>query len=545
MFGDGGVSEEFEPSHTYAENGCYTVTLIAYTDCATDSVVVVDAVCVSDEQIVVPTTEWINIYCDAPTINGAPLVEGDVIAAYDPSGALCGMTEVLADGSFGFMPIYRDDPFTTYDEGCEPGDVITIKVNDQVVETPSFGALLWTANGESFMLCEFTYSTETCLQFHLNEGWNLISWNVQYVDDIENLIAPFRSSVDVILGFDQGAQTFDPDLVKFSTLSNVDYFNGYWFKMNQAVDFEICGLDAQPGEVIQIYSGWNLVSYWGEDGAMVEAGFASIFDNLQVVLGYDNGGLVWTKDDPGFNTLDMLYRQNGYWVRSAADDILDYFGAAPNAKVTHASKATSTVAASQRWMSVYGESLSIDGRPVVPGALIEVRTTNGVTVGDATYDGSVLKFTPVYGRVDGDALSIEYPSAGDQLQLFVDGQAVYPQISFGEHGSRVAVSNLSLSKGTDPTLPGGFVLNQNYPNPFNPSTSISYSLPQSATVELAIFNVLGQKIRTLTVGVQSAGDHTVEWDGTDESGLTVSSGVYFYQLEAGGFRQTKKMMLMK
>jgi hypothetical protein len=94
-------------------------------------------------------------------------------------------------------------------------------------------------------------------------------------------------------------------------------------------------------------------------------------------------------------------------------------------------------------------------------------------------------------------------------------------------------------------LPEGFFLMQNKPNPFNPSTDIGYSIPQSALVSLVIFNVNGQKVRTLVNEVQAAGEHTVIWDGKSDSGDRVASGVYLYRLTAGGATTTRKMTLLK
>ena len=86
---------------------------------------------------------------------------------------------------------------------------------------------------------------------------------------------------------------------------------------------------------------------------------------------------------------------------------------------------------------------------------------------------------------------------------------------------------------------------QNYPNPFNPSTTISYSLAESSHARIVVFNSLGQQVRTLADGPHSAGVNVVQWDGRNENGQKVSSGVYFYRLTAGRFVQTKRMMMVE
>ena len=94
-------------------------------------------------------------------------------------------------------------------------------------------------------------------------------------------------------------------------------------------------------------------------------------------------------------------------------------------------------------------------------------------------------------------------------------------------------------------LPTKFALNQNYPNPFNPSTEIRFDLPTRSQVSIEIYNVLGQKVKTLVDEEKPAGPYIVDWNGTSDNGTQVSSGVYFYRMQAGSFVETKKMMLLK
>ena len=94
-------------------------------------------------------------------------------------------------------------------------------------------------------------------------------------------------------------------------------------------------------------------------------------------------------------------------------------------------------------------------------------------------------------------------------------------------------------------LPTEFVLNQNYPNPFNPTTTIRYDIAVSGQVSLIVYNLLGQKVRTLVNGFATQGTYRLQWDGNNDMGQRVSSGVYLYRLESGGKRFTKRMMFLK
>jgi hypothetical protein len=95
------------------------------------------------------------------------------------------------------------------------------------------------------------------------------------------------------------------------------------------------------------------------------------------------------------------------------------------------------------------------------------------------------------------------------------------------------------------TVPLRFALEQNHPNPFNPTTTISFTLPEKLKAELVVFNLSGQRIRTLLNELQPAGPNQVVWNGRDDHGIPVSSGVYFYRLKAGRYMQTRKMVLLK
>ncbi len=97
----------------------------------------------------------------------------------------------------------------------------------------------------------------------------------------------------------------------------------------------------------------------------------------------------------------------------------------------------------------------------------------------------------------------------------------------------------------DVSLPKQFDLEQNFPNPFNPQTIIRYELRKAQAVTLVIYNTLGQQVRTLVDDYQTAGCYTVTWDGTSSTASQVSSGIYFYRLQAGDYSETRKMTLLK
>ena len=94
-------------------------------------------------------------------------------------------------------------------------------------------------------------------------------------------------------------------------------------------------------------------------------------------------------------------------------------------------------------------------------------------------------------------------------------------------------------------IPEVFSLGQNYPNPFNPITKMHYSLPVRSKVVISVYNVLGQEVKNIFNKQQDYGKHVVSWDGTDNKGREMASGVYFTRMIAEQFSQTKKMLLLK
>ena len=94
-------------------------------------------------------------------------------------------------------------------------------------------------------------------------------------------------------------------------------------------------------------------------------------------------------------------------------------------------------------------------------------------------------------------------------------------------------------------LPESYTVHQNYPNPFNPTTQIKYDLPEDAMVNITIYDLMGRSIKSLVNSNQSAGYRSIQWNATNNLGEPVSAGMYIYMIQAGQFRQVRKMVLLK
>jgi hypothetical protein len=209
---------------------------------------------------------------------------------------------------------------------------------------------------------------------------------------------------------------------------------------------------------------------------------------------------------------------------------------------------------------------SLDGRMTLntritrtfPIAVIKGQVVDAVTqepIQDITVKSVERQFEQFVtrgGRYTFRYLADENSGSEEAITLIADASGYTPDtltISI-EYGTEVEIDitlnpNTTAVEDVEIQVPEVFVLEQNYPNPFNPTTTIQYSLPSAAQVELIIYNMLGQRIVTLVDEKQSAGTYSIKWDGTNTKAEQVGNGVYLLRLKTDEFVQTRKMVLVR
>ena len=137
----------------------------------------------------------------------------------------------------------------------------------------------------------------------------------------------------------------------------------------------------------------------------------------------------------------------------------------------------------------------------------------------------------------------------DEVELTITGELTYGTPFDGTCTIRVIDKGKngkgSMKKIAGINSPNSYGLFQNYPNPFNLETEIRYQLPNSSEVSLSIYNLMGQKIKTLINTYHSAGFYSVKWDGTNNQGMKIASGIYIYIMRAGSFVDVKKLVFIQ
>jgi len=180
------------------------------------------------------------------------------------------------------------------------------------------------------------------------------------------------------------------------------------------------------------------------------------------------------------------------------------------------------------------EGLALTWKPNVEADLGHYAVYRGTSASFVPGPGNLIASPPDTTAFDGD--------------WRWSGGYYYKVSAVDVHGNESGYALLTpeeITGGGPPKAPAATYLSQNFPNPFNPMTKIEFGLMSPATVRLRIYDAAGRLVRALEEGRLPAGRYTKTWDGRDGSGGSVSSGVYFYRLDAGSFTQTKKMVLLK
>lgn len=182
---------------------------------------------------------------------------------------------------------------------------------------------------------------------------------------------------------------------------------------------------------------------------------------------------------------------------------------------------------------------------------IEINDKSIMIIGGYNETFKALRTTEIF-KFDGSNFSIEqgppmnYPRRNFAAVKFKNSIYVFGgENQFNDVVPVVEKLDIATSVEDEIQIPQGVSLDQNYPNPFNPSTTISFKIPQKSKVFLEIFDIFGKRIKTLLDTELDLGKYSVEWNGVDEKGNQVSSGIYFYRLVVGNYSLTKKMILIR
>ena len=490
---------------------------------------------------------------------------GDEMGVFD--GELC-VGAVCYDGSFTIgLAAWRDDPQTGDKDGFTDGYPMTFKFYDESAQEEFNVNVDYTEGDGNFGTGGYSQLTVFPIIIHtitLNTDWNLISSYVTPDDSSIESIAQSMGENLAIIQNDQG-QFCIPDY--FDGIGTWDIADAYYVYMLQIDTLEVSGSQILLSTPILLDSLWNYVPNYYTSSTPIEPALASLDTNL-IIVQNDEGEFYIPGEE--YNGIGNLEPGEGYsmYLSSACSLVYDSQSASP--KVSTSSQVIvqyySFAANTGRTYSILINSASIEGNSLENGDEIGVFdiTVSGDTlcvgaivfpgsysVGLAAWidndrtakqDGYIQGHTMIFKIYDASS-GIEYPASavfesGELLGDGTFGDGIYAKIT-------VLTTTATTSVRDDRQVIMDYKLYDNYPNPFNPETIIGFQIPRESFVTLKIYNTMGQLIKTLVSDNLTSGKYDVIWDGTNELGQPVSSGMYIYHFQAGKFTAVKKMLFIR
>ncbi|PID26725.1 MAG: hypothetical protein CR982_08790 [Candidatus Cloacimonadota bacterium] len=430
----------------------------------------------------------------------------------------------------------------------------------------------------------------------LRKNWSIVSSYIVFDSpSMENI---FSSVSDKLIIAKNNAGDI------YSPIYGVDQINvwniteGYKVKMVSADSIPVVGVrtafgtDGTTGQRIPVLEGWNMFPFYGEKGDKITDMFYN--GGAHLVYSSDSGNLNMT-GNAGDNHIELMKNQDGIvWVPGSVDDLDSmkvwqgyqtyinptYTGGETFAYGNNTTKESffqnvdSYIAELPKPKTVsnlhWNEKLNTGNNATIiilaealsdkisEGDEVAAFDSEGNFVGSAVFTGGNLGLT-IWGDnlmttnvVDGLELGEEYSlrayrySEDNEYSLlgftFAKGSKTYV-----EDGINVIseINFIEQFTSLGEIVPRSTALYQNYPNPFNPTTTINFDLAKDSFVKLAVYNHAGQLVKELINSNLKAGTLSVTWDGTDNSGMQVSAGVYFYRMSTDKFTSVKKAIMVK
>ncbi|MBL7046650.1 MAG: T9SS type A sorting domain-containing protein, partial [Candidatus Marinimicrobia bacterium] len=421
----------------------------------------------------------------------------------------------------------------------------------------------------------FEYNGETLVQYvNLSTGWNIFSTYFIPEDlDMLTVVQPLidAGTLDKVLDESGNAILYFMGnwVNNIGDLANTE---GYYIKVNDDVALTIEGTAVELPFEIDLTSGWNIMGYptdVAQDGLNVVQPLINA-NELNKVLDETGNAILYFFGE-WVNNIGDFEAGEGYYTKVNTNTFLTIN------QPSLARVETATVEDKTEKTSLSHFSPVFTGNPFMPMGVylvseefanLDLETgdevavyDNDLCVGANVVEGEISIANPLIiitsmddeigmpGFSEGNPISYRVWDASENSELVVNDITNYDVTTGNELNSKpvfdglgiIAVGFKSYLGGIDETtIPESFALHQNYPNPFNPVTTIRYHLPVKSDLRLKIYDLKGRLVETLVNKQQNPGFYSVEWKAEN-----VSSGVYFYRLEATEFTETKKMVLLR
>ena len=525
-----------------------------------------------------PATDPMTFYCAELAYLDA-LEENDEIGVFDDSSCV-GVFQISETPLITPFEIIcsKDDGSGN---GFTPGHTAQFKFWDasQQKEANAFARYLDCQTAEEIAPPHFQDHGSACIHLtaparqqmvQLSQGWNIFSLALvpQYPFDLLALLDPESHDIHKVL--DETGKPIEKVIGNwYNFIGDWQATEGYYVKVDQNVELPFQGTDIPTPLEIDLNPGWNIISYVflnNEQNAL---------DVIQPLI--DQGVLEKVMDERGqsieqllgswHNFIGTMRDGEGYYVKvSAACTLTERdLGSSVTKTAIAAPAPLQHFRAPEDYhpfqpMSVYICDAKIDGESLVPGDEIAI-CKNGRVVNAAVWQkNSQPQLIPVgsgdsagNGLVEDDIFAVKIWQHRTNNDMSVPVKNIHIFDTKGKSMGQAPVfepmasclMDISVKNNITQEVPADFTLYRNYPNPFNSSTTISYDLPTACHLSLRIYDVNGHLVNVLQNGHQTAGHHSISWDGTNRTKIPVVSGLYFVQLQAEGFERVGKVMVVR
>ena len=355
------------------------------------------------------------------------------------------------------------------------------------------------------------------------------------------ICAPVEEQTEYFRIFDQwnnekvwDGEIWDPD----GDLETIDSVKGYKIKTTSDVEIPTSGRTLPENTQVDLVAGYNWVGYFVKESMGIQDAFQDIWDHILSVSGED-----WAWASPGI-PIERCVLIYGKMYIVKVDEACSFVygdGTPVNPKERGMTEGFYYVEA-PTYSPINIESLG-DSTVVEVGVFMDGECIGATQVEE--FPLQILAFAPEGSGGSGD-ITFDFYYGGRSYKPTQDYKVLNKETGqYVNSKLKLRPYEFTTICFGNPPATAMFTLSGNYPNPFNPSTTISYSIPTDGNVELIVYNIRGQKVKTLVKGTQPAGVYNVTWNGKDENGRSVSSGVYFYKLRSSGKTAVKKMLLLK
>ncbi|MCF7911932.1 MAG: T9SS type A sorting domain-containing protein [Candidatus Cloacimonetes bacterium] len=454
------------------------------------------------------------------------------------------------------------DGLDTYLEITFCPSTLSIQSQDYIVLKFSPTKMYENYEGTIIINSDDVFIPEIRIPFYANtnyhSGWNYVSFPREYLnsEDVINAINPFGISISSADGY----MIYDETNREWDNYGLSDFLNTECYQVNMSFDANSYDIDlggGNPYAVKTLYPNqYNWIGYWQDGSQNIDDAFGDDFDKLISIKSecWYYGQQVQNPDrETGIpvspsNKMRALHFGRGYLVK--VSEIIEGFNwnYTGNPYTKEAIETPSYFECEQTSDYTAIDVIGLDDDVYEIGAFVD-----SICVGAAVVVDSQAQILAYKEDIERSDVEVTFKLVSQRGTEPVEEYYVFNNSSYEfEIGTIMLYSDdyqfVSLTKNPNEPddVPQQIILYNCYPNPFNPVTNISFSIPEVSDVNINIYNIKGQRVKIITDRIYNRGTHTVVWYGVNESGKTVSSGVYFYKLSVNGkSRFMKKCILLK